>query len=236
MGMSIGHAQSPTFEVASVKPAAPGDRVINLGTASRGQVALTNVSLSDALKFAYGITNDVQISGPDWIRDKRVAFTIVAKAPPETPISQLLLMLQSLLIDRFKIALHRERRDLSVLELTVGKTGPAFQEAKDGSDGSANTSGPGRIVSDRISMRVVASLLSRWLREPVVDMTGLNGSYALKLEWTYTLGQGPPAAGTDSGTSIFAAVQEQLGLKLQPRKGPLEVIVVDHAERVPIAN
>src|SRR5687767_5583233 len=114
MATSLGHTQSPTFEVASLKPAAAGDRVINLGTACHGQVTLTNVSLSDALKFAYGITNDVQISGPDWIRDKRVAFSIVAKAAPETPVSQLLVMLQSLLIERFKLTLHREQRDLSV--------------------------------------------------------------------------------------------------------------------------
>src|SRR5262245_43952935 len=106
LGMSLGHAQPLTFEVASLKPAASGDRVINLGTASHGQVTLTNVSLSDALKFAFGITNDAQISGPDWI------------------------------------AIHREQRDLSVMALTVGKTGPTFQ------------------------------------RE-----TGLNGSYALRLEW-----------------------------------------------------
>jgi uncharacterized protein (TIGR03435 family) len=236
IGMSLGNAQSPAFEVASVKLAAPGDRVINLGTVSHGQVTLTNVSLSDALKFAYGITNDVQISGPDWIRDKRVAFSIVAKAAPETPVSQLLLMLQSLLIERFKLALHREQRDLSVMALTVGKAGPTFQEAKDGSDGSTNTLGPGKIISNRISMPVLASLLSRWLREPVVDRTELTGSYALKLEWTYTPGQAPLEAGRDSGTSIFAAVQEQLGLKLQARKGPLEVIVIDHAERAPIAN
>jgi uncharacterized protein (TIGR03435 family) len=120
-------------------------------------------------------------------------------------------MLQSLLIERFKLALHREQRDLSVLALTVGKTGPAIQEAKDGPDGSTNTLGPGKIVSNRITIPVLASLLSRWLREPVVDMTGLNGSYALKLEWTYTPGQALPAAATDSGTSILAAVREGSG-------------------------
>ena len=103
-----------------------------------GQVTLTNVTLSDCLRFAYEITNDLQIAGPDWIRNTDVRFDIVAKAAPESPDSRLRLMLQNLLADRFKLVLHREQRPLSFLALAVGKNSVELQESQAGPDGSAN--------------------------------------------------------------------------------------------------
>src|ERR1043166_4239312 len=96
VGASL-YAQLPTFEVASLKPVPliPGNYNANLGTARHGELTMTNVTLSDCLRYAYGITNDAQIIGPDWIRNKEVRFHITGKAAPDTPTDQLLLMLQN---------------------------------------------------------------------------------------------------------------------------------------------
>ncbi len=119
-------AARPEFEVATVKSSPPpsGDTInINLGTVRNGKVTMTNVSLSDCIKFAYGIVSDDQLSGPDWIKSKEVRFDIVAQAPADTPRDQLLLMLQPLLADRLKLALHHQQKELAYLGLVVGKNG-----------------------------------------------------------------------------------------------------------------
>ena len=153
-------ATVPSFDVASLKPVqlTPGPYRANLGTANHGEVVLANVTLSDSLKFAYGITNDAQIVGPDWTRNREVRFDIVGKAAPDTPRAQLLLMLQTLLADRFKLVLHREQRVLTVLALVTSKNGPKFREAADDSSGSNNRVALGVIISNRITMSVLATL------------------------------------------------------------------------------
>ena len=229
------------FEVATVRtsPPPPGDLInINLGTVRNGKVTFGNASLSDCLKFAYGIVSDEQIAGPDWIKSKAVRFDIVAQAAPGTERDQLQLMLQSLLADRLKLVLHHEQKELSFLALVVGKNGPKMREATPGAAASNDNMG-GRarhIFSNQMSMGLLATLLSRFEREIVVDQTGMKGLFEVKLEWTPD--DGTAAAGNDaaSGPSIFTAVQEQLGLRLESRKGPLDVLVVDHAEKVPVDN
>ena len=229
----------PTFDVASLKAvrATPDLYFANLGTAEHGEVKLSNVTLSDCLRFAFGISDDAQIAGPDWIRDKAVRFDIDAKASPDTPRDQLLLMLQSLLIERLRLSYHRESRMLSYIALTTGKTAPKLRPATEGSDASGNRSSRGAIISNHMTMPTLATLLSRFLRETVIDKTGLSGQYEVRLEWTPDSATGPANDSTaPEHPSIFTAMRQQVGLTLQPRKGPLEIIVVDHAERVPIAN
>ena len=232
-------AAPPTFDVASLKPVhSTGDLYYaNLGKALHGEVTLTNATLSDCLRYAYGITNDAQIQGPDWIRSKEVRFDIVGKASPETPFPELLLMLQTLLTERFHLVLHREPKDLPYLALTVGKKGSQLHQAADG-PGSHNTSILGRIVSNRMSMQLLATLLSRFMRQTVLDKTGLEDWYEVNLVWTpENLRQKETdAADPPPGPSIFTAVQEQLGLKLESRKGPVEVLVIDRADQVPVEN
>ena len=228
------------FEVATVRasppPPPPGDRInINLGTVRNGRVTFTNASLSDCLKFAYGIASDEQISGPDWIKSKAVRFDIVAQAPPSTTQEQLQLMLQALLADRLKLALHHEQKELSFLALMVGKNGPKMRatEAAAPAGAGGNHAMLGNILGNRISMQGLATLLSRFERQTVVDMTGLKGLFEVKLEWTP---DNQPGVDADADPSIFTAVQEQLGLKLESRKGPLDVLVVDRADKAPMEN
>src|ERR1700677_448422 len=109
-------AQIPEFEVATVKSSPPptGDLInINLGNIRDGKLTFVNASLSDCLKFAWGIVSDEQISGPDWIKSKAVRFDIVAQIVPGTPRDQVELMLRALLADRVKLALHHEQKELS---------------------------------------------------------------------------------------------------------------------------
>jgi uncharacterized protein (TIGR03435 family) len=226
-------AAPPEFEVATVKPSPPpeGDLIqINLGRLLNGTLTFGNASLSDCLKYAYGIVSDAQLSGPDWIKSKEVRFDIVAQAPPNTPHDQIELMLQSLLSQRLKVAIHHEQRELPHLALIVGKNGPKLKEARIST--ASNSAARGRIIANNMQMRGLATLLSRFERQTVVDKTGLNGYFEFKLEWTPDDGNKPD----DSGPSIFAALQEQLGLKLESRKGPLDVLVVDHADKIPTDN
>ncbi len=226
------------FEVATVKQSPPpeGDAInINLGTVRNGRLTFANASLSDCIKFAYGIASDAQLAGPDWIKSKEVRFDIVAQAPADTPREQLALMLRTLLADRMKLVLHHEQKALPFLALVPGKSGPKFHAAKADPAPDTGFSVAGRIVRNQISMQMLALLLSRFERQTVLDMTGLKGFFEVKLEWTPDDGRAAAAADT-AGPSVYTAVQEQLGLKLEARKGPVDVFVVDSAEKIPADN
>jgi uncharacterized protein (TIGR03435 family) len=230
----------PSFEVATVKPVelTPGNYNANLGTVLHGEVQMSNVTLNDCLKFAYSISNDIQIEGPAWIRNKDIRFEITAKSTPDTPRAQLLLMLQRLLAERFQLVLHHEPKERSFLALSVGKKGSKLQAVPEDTPNPPSTSIAGRIASKRMPMSILTLLLSRFTGKPVVDMTGLTGYYEIHLEWTPEplAPTGATPVSEQSGPSVYSAVQDQLGLKLESRKGPLDILIVDHAEKTPTAN
>jgi len=234
-------ASALDFEVATVKTSPPPpeiDRInINLGNFRNGKLTFGNASLSDCLKFAYGIVSDAQLAAPDWIKSKSVRFDIVAQAPPDMPRPQLELMLQRLLADRLKVVVHHEQKELPYVALVVGKNGPKMREVQADRAGPQNGAVRGRIAGSQVSMQLLATLLSRFERQTVVDMTGLKGVFEMKLEWTPDDGRPAELNGVAiDGPSLFTAVQEQLGLRLESRKGPLDVLVVDHAEMAPTEN
>ncbi len=235
--------------MATVKlspPAQPGVPLsITLGGVRNGIVTLRNTTLSECIQFAYGIMSDSQILGPDWIKSRDVRFDIVGKAPNGTSQDQLRLMMQSLLAERLKLALHTEKRELPFLALVIAKNGPKLAPAQPGGAVPAQT--PGRLNHPQMPMPILATALSRFERQTVIDMTGLTGAFSVDLKWTPDAlrsrvlqdGAAPPvssqAADVD-GPSLPTALEEQLGLRLESRRGPLDVIVVDHAEKVPAAN
>ncbi len=142
-------------------------------------------------------------------------------------------MLQTLLTERMKLVIHREQRDLRYVALIPTKTGPRLQPAKSDSAPSGPVFG-GRIISPQMSMLTLAKLLSRFEHETVLDMTGLTGPYEVHLEWSLDETGRPE---TDKhGPSLSTAIQEQLGLKLESRKGPVEVLVIDSTEKTPAQN
>jgi uncharacterized protein (TIGR03435 family) len=200
--------------------------------------------LSDAIAQAYRVQYG-QISGAAWLDTER--FDIAAKIPAGVAMDQIPRMLQALLADRFKLQLHRENKKLPIYALVVDKNGLKLQKAESPGGVSAGFN-PGRAhMSGRFSMPQLADYLSHRLGRPVLDQTGLDGAYAIALEWvpdpTDEPGSAPvtpPAAGEGtsvaSGPSIFTALREQLGLTLAAMKGPVEILVIDHAEKVPTEN
>jgi uncharacterized protein (TIGR03435 family) len=226
----------PAFDVASVKPSPPatGDSInINLGTSSHGVVTLTNTTLSECLRYAYDLVGEDQISGPEWMRDRSLRVDIVAQAPPDTANDQLLLMLQRLLAERFRLTLHREPRPVAHLELSIAKNGPKLAEAKEGAPPFAQSYGRGLLARRHLTTHTLAVLLSRQLRQIVIDKTGLTGFYDIQIEWTP---DGAPPDTVADHPDIFAALQQQLGLKLEAKKTPIDIVVVDHAEKAPVGN
>jgi uncharacterized protein (TIGR03435 family) len=228
-------APAPVFDAATVKVGGPevnGLININTGKIVHGVVTLANATLSDCLKFAYSLTTDLQIAGPDWINQKAVRFEVTGKAPAGTPDDQLMLMLQALLKERFQIAMHTEQREMTHYELVIGKNGPKLKESMVGQAEGFGTARLDGIRSNRMTMNKLAAMLSRMTRIPVIDKTGLTGYYQFELKYA---DERQPVE-NQVGPSVFTAVQEQLGLKLESKKSPVEVLVIDHAEKVPLEN
>lgn len=146
-------------------------------------------------------------------------------------------MLQTLLADRFKLEVHKEMRTASVYALIVGKGGPKLKEAKDDEPAGSKTGGTGgmfQVAFQKVTVLGLVNTLANVLDTPVLDETGLKGYYDYKLEWAPTrIGEENPgkAQANDSGPDLFIALQEQLGLNLVKKKGSIEFLLIDHAER-----
>ena len=141
------------------------------------------------------------------------------------------MMLQALLADRFKLTLHHETKELPLYALTVTRNGPKFKTA-DSESMSINAGRTNKHVEANINMRRLVEFLSAEVDRPVLDKTGLAGLYGITLDWAV---DNLPTA-TATGPSLFTALQEQLGLKLESAKGPVDTLVVDHANRTPTDN
>ena len=305
-------AESPTFEAASVKPAAPqtgmGIRVMmrgGPGTPDPGQLNYSNVSLKNVLMAAYAVKG-YQLNGPNWLDSER--FDIVAKIAPGATKEQFQLMLQNLLAERFKLALHHETKELPMYSLVIGKGGSKLKESvdDDAATAQAGAAGPGgpsasapppptsdgagpamsrvkigadgmpqlppgmgkngmmmmmmngrmRLTANRQPVAAITEMLSNQLGRPVVDATELKAKYDFTLDFTpegmngpmgkmppppqHEGGPGPggPMVGDPDagGPSLFTALQEQLGLKLEQKKGPVDLLVIDRLEKVPTEN
>jgi uncharacterized protein (TIGR03435 family) len=209
---------SPAFEVASVKlsTAEPGSGSgINTDT---GRIAGHNVTLKRCIRGAYNIPEAQIFGGPKWVDDER--YDIDAKALGPAGDHALMAMLQQLLAERFKLVIHRETRPLAGYALVVGKKGIAAKPSE--------STGPTRSNSNRhsieggsCSMGCLATKLAEMLHVPVADATGVEGRFDFKLEWTPD----------ELQSGVMSALEEQLGLKLEARKVPTEVIVIDSAEK-----
>jgi uncharacterized protein (TIGR03435 family) len=216
------------FEVASVKPSATTDGSLTFDFPAGGRFTARNLTLQMLLRIAYQL-EDYQISGgPAWI--KSAGFDIQAKGGEgtgEPRREQVLQMVQAMLADRFQLAVHRETRELPIYVLVTGKTGPRLQAA-DSNVGRPKTM-LGQMIVQKMSMTTLANILVFDLKRPVKDETGLKGEFAFTLEWTPGLSESDD--GPASRPSLFTAVQEQLGLKLESARGPVEIVVVDKAEK-----
>jgi uncharacterized protein (TIGR03435 family) len=238
---TLAQAQ-PTFEVASVKRG-PGDSgVIGSchGTDSRyapneaasapplGRCVIRNGRLGHLLFIAYHLRSMSYVKGgPDWVKSGDDRFNIEAKVedPSRVTEAELYTMLQALLIERFNVEFHRESKPMPGYALVVARNGPKLQDAK-GSDVFAswgpskpNPGQPNSLTARKYSIAGLADMLSMF-GDPVIDKTGLNGAYDFTLSWNDT-----------DGPSLFSALQDQLGLKLEPQKVPVSFFIVESAQK-----
>jgi uncharacterized protein (TIGR03435 family) len=231
-----GPSAAPAFEVASVKPSAPGegnppDIPRNLYSAP-GHFMMRNVSLRYCLEWAYDL-KDYEIEGPDWINYAN-RYDIVANASGPASDNEMKLMLQTLLTERFQMKLHREMKTLDVYTLLPGKGEPKIKDPEpDEQTGITGSPAAAGFIKQPISR--LTFLLTRRMDRPVIDRTGLKGQYDYTVNLSGLNFNGDTPADS-TAPDIFTAVQADLGLKLQPQKAPVQILVVDHAEKVPTAN
>jgi len=217
----------PSFEVASIKLATPSSDGRNHSRYSIDSQRLidTNVSVRDLLEQAYQVQSD-QIVGPPWLGDTR--FDIAATIPAGIPKDRVPQMLQSLLTERFGVVLHRDTREMTRYSLGVAAAGSKLHKAESITGITSNFRRTSNQVSAKITMGALANLLSQQLGRPVIDETKLDGPWEIALEWA------PDSV--PEGISLPTAVQEQLGLKLTSGKGPVGILIVDHADKMPTDN
>ncbi|MDP9171117.1 MAG: TIGR03435 family protein [Acidobacteriota bacterium] len=241
-------AQSPpirpafeAFEVATIKPTAPdnhGGRFITMQGAHR--FIAKDYSLKALIGAAYNLTPPSISGGPAWIDSDH--FDLLAETPGQVrpELDDQMAMLRKLLAERFSLTFHREPKEMSVYTLSVTAGGPKLQspQTPDGPPRLVNVVYPDRILlpARNATMAQFASMMQRAVVDrPVMDKTGLSGNYDFNLEWTpdetQFAGQLPPVTGEITKPDLFAALRQQLGLKLEAARGTVQVLVIDRAER-----
>ena len=275
--MGLIYAETPqpstSFEVASVKPASPPPRMANLmtvdggpGTTDPGQITYTNAPLKQLLEDAYSV-QDHQLRGQAWLGSTR--FDVRAKVPPGATKEQARMMLQNLLQERFGMTLHHEQRDVPIYALVVAKGGCRMKTSSDAATGSTpegfprlppghesavmigmGPAGQLRVNARKRTSAQLADFLRGVVGHPVLDETGLAGTYDFTLEFAPEVqmrrADGTPPPPQDEGgspapdpggqTTIFSAVQHELGLKLDPRKARFDIVVIDRINQIPTGN
>lgn len=261
LAMVVAVANGQEFDVASVKSTGSETGRFTMnggpGTADPGRISYTNIPLRRVLLDSFDVKN-YQLQGPDWLNTLR--FDITARLPDATTKEQFRAMMRNLLTARFRMAIRRETRELPVYALLPAKNGPKIhaeaapaapqqeqaaevtrQEGRDGfpvvnlpSPGVVieTRNGSARITAKQVTAARFADFLSTRLERPVLDATHLTGEYSFAL---YFAPDGPGAAESPE-PNIFTAVQEQLGLRLEARKAPVELVIVDRAEKIPVQN
>ena len=251
---TLAAAQAPAFEVVSIKPSAPqpmGQMRVGMG-GDDGRVTFSNVSLKDMVVRAFDVKN-FQVAGPPVIESER--FDVNAKIPDGVKRDQVPAMLRAMLAERFKLETHRETRELPVYEMLVAKGGPNLEKSEVENRTQVAMEGTESGMKMNVSNAPVANfcdMLSRMVSRPVLDKTGLQGSYNFVLNLAPEdmpgrgggmIRMGPGAGGPESGpapeagpTGSMTTSLQKLGLKLESKKAPIDMIVVDKIEKVPTEN
>jgi uncharacterized protein (TIGR03435 family) len=228
----------PAFEVASVKIAPPrtGAAALIATDTDPAIVRYANITLKNLIAIAWRFDSRLILGGPAWLDDQ--LYDLAAKLPPGAASDRVPAMLQTLLAERFKLAVHRETKEQSVYFLVPGKTGPRLKKSLPPDDPNIQqTRGDrpaaqitrGGIMGHSMDMGMLAGSLAAVAGYQVLDRTDLTGMYDINLKWT-------PEDNNAFAPELFTAIQEQLGLKLESGKAPVEMLVIDHADREPGQN
>ena len=220
----------PSFEVASVKPADPNQSAVDFVISPGGRLRATNVTLAQMLYEAYQVKYYQVMGGPGWLKDAR--FNIDAISIGEPTRKEMMVMLQSLLVERFQLKLRRESREGNAFELVEAKGGIKLKLS--GANSSyisllRNTPPelPGvsyTILGQKVSISKLADYLRGEMQRPVFDRTGIGGEFDFRIDYAIE-------GNLETGPSIFTALQDQIGLRLAGVKGPVETLVIEKAER-----
>jgi uncharacterized protein (TIGR03435 family) len=237
--MAVSALAAPAFEAASVKPGDPADRRMRVDAMSGGKLTARNVSLSWLVQFAYRLESYQLSGGPGWMLTSR--YDVTARADDATAGNdRIRQMTQTLLADRFALKLHTESKDLPIYRMVTARAAKGLRQ-------SAACAAPdcpvfdmsigGQLTARGVTMEDFSRVLTDLTSRPVRNQTALAGQYDFHLSWTpddATPGAiGPRGSPAPDPTlaSIFTALTEQLGLKLQSDKGPVDVYAIDHAEK-----
>jgi uncharacterized protein (TIGR03435 family) len=228
---------SQTLEVASVRPSRNTTADSNLDSV-RGRLTAANITVRELIRLAYGV-RDYQIGrAPGWIDSERFDIAAKSVSSKTNSLEDEKSLVRELLADRFQLSTHREAKRMSVYLLVVAKGGPKLTAHNDSAPKTRG--GCGRLVGRRVTTDAIATMLSRQFDHEILNRTGLTGEYDVQLNFTPDSGpcrvaadsQGGPASTDPSGLpSIHTALQEQLGLKLESAKGPVDFLVIDRIER-----
>jgi uncharacterized protein (TIGR03435 family) len=261
-GWAYGQPAGKTFEVASVKRAPPPDPTQGFRTGcfpGPGTYTCSNATVGLMAFQAYGLKL-YQFPNANDDKDK---FNVTAKVPPGTSQEEMLEMLRHLLAERFKLAFHYDKKEAKVFDLVVAKSGLKMKES--GADPGATPPSPGpqkkdsegfpiynlppgsisvgranglaRITGTAIRMESLANNLVTLLHDPIFDATGLTGKYDFQYTCTQeSIGQNAPNSEPATGPTIFAALEKDLGLKLEAKKGAIDMFVIDHVDKTAFGN
>ncbi len=223
----------PGFETASIHPNPRVER--QEAQVSPGNLVMRNQPMFFLVQWAWDLT-PAQIDAPPWFADD--CFDIVAKATGPADETQMRLMLQTLLADRFGLKLHKEARVMPVYAITLAKGGPKFQESTTEGSFTLERKIPVILNLHHARMSDLAQGISGEVRTPVVDATGLKGRYEIHLDLSAYLNRtgGAGDGQFDMMSILFSGFQDLLGLKLEARKQSVDVLVIDHAEKTPTEN
>jgi uncharacterized protein (TIGR03435 family) len=226
-------AAQRAFAVATIRPSAAAVKFESDGKTevSPGLLRMQDVTVNTCIKWAYGV-QDRQISGPDWMHSDH--WDITAKADGPASEAQMKLMMQALLAERFKLGFHRQEKELKAFALVVAKTaakGGAKLKPAEGDGKAVMQNSANGTVARSTTMQEFGDMLSGPLQAPVVDKTGLPGKYDFTLDFTSYIPADAKTMRPEMTDVILTALQGELGLKLEPQKTMVQVMVVDRVEK-----
>ncbi len=228
-------APVPTFDAASIRPNPRAER--SEIQVAPGSLVIRNEPFLDLMQWAFDLPTP-QMELPPWFQIE--CYDIVAKAPGSASETQMRVMLQKLLADRFGLKTHTEARVMPIYALTLAKGGPKFQESATEGSFSMEQKGVAGLTAHHARAADLAQGIAREIGRPVVDETGLKGRYEIQMDLASYMARGADGATSagklDMMSILFSGLQDLLGLKLESRKESVDVLVVDHAEKVPTEN
>lgn len=218
---SVAQTADPAFEAASIRPVATCDSPQDVQT-TPGSLTIRGRTLRVLIQWAYD-TPPFQIDGPDWLRDN--CFDLTAKAAAAADEWQMRLMLRTLLAERFGVKVHSE------------PGGPKFHESTTEGPPVIDRGNPLIVAAHRVTLGDVGDRISAQLERPVIDTTGLKGRYEIRMDLSpYLAAAGADAGKLDMLSTLFTGLREQLGVRLESRRASVNILVVDHAEKIPTEN